>query len=162
MAFPDSISDRERRSYRIDPLDADLTRQAAEVIFDPSALPIPVSISSSASGTVINAYGEAPAVASLDTIIVATYVVPASKKFFLQFIEVSGTNYAKFTIKKNSIAIGTIRTWWMNFNGKIDFIDAANQGLELPATTVIDVEVFNDRPSSADFEARILGVLDDA
>ena len=107
-------------------------------------------------------YTEVTSVASATLTTVTTYTVPALKKFYLYFAACSGTNIAEWTVELNSVVIAKQRTY---FGGDLNTVlnfGNGNSGLELAAADVVRVRVEHNRPDVGDFNARIVGVLQDA
>ena len=105
----------------------------------------------------LNIYGEANSVPSLDTVVVASYIVPVGKILQLLSIEFTGCNIANYEVHLATVKNATRRTW---FGGDLsgDFIFS---GLEILAGEKVELKVNNFRPEVSDFEGRILGRLID-
>jgi hypothetical protein len=140
-----SVTKNNTRSFRViltDPLDPN-ERQTT---------PIPVEFN--LNQDVFDTYSEALAVAAGDEVTILTYVVPAMMKLFVARIIVSGDNRAEYKIKVDGNTIETVRTWFTAFNNTSEF-----GGLLLEAGATIEIVVNNYRPTSANFNARLNGVL---
>lgn len=96
---------------------------------------------------------EAVAVVKLVETLIASYVVPVGKVFNLDQIEVSGTNFAKYTIKLNAIVYKIKRTHYGNGLNKTFSYNSVN--IASGVTIGVYVEHCND--SNGDFEATIEG-----
>jgi hypothetical protein len=105
-------------------------------------------------------FNEITSVPSGISTLVATYTVPmAVTNSYLQRIEMSGENVATFDIQINSVVSARKRTYWGDFNAVSEFIsDEPTRGLSLNPEDVVQVWVIHNRPSAADFEARIQAV----
>lgn len=101
-----------------------------------------------------NVFGEVSAVASGATVSVVTHTVPVGKTFLLELVEFSGENIADYELFVDGVKQAKKRTY---FSGALsgEFFFGA---LTVTSGKVIDLKVENFRPSSADFEGRILGV----
>lgn len=108
----------------------------------------------------INEFGESLLLASGGNAIIATYIVPLSRTFYLQFVCFSGQNIATYEVLIDGVVIDRKRTW---FNGNLadqfDFESYGNQGFKVEAASVIELKVHNFRPDAADFEGKIFGIL---
>ena len=102
----------------------------------------------------INEYGSVTSVASGSSTDVVTYTVPVSKKFYVDVVEYSGTNIAKFDVQINSSVVATKYTnhgdspsgeFWFNRY----MLDAGDE---------IKLTIVHMRPYTGDFSGRILGV----
>jgi hypothetical protein len=91
---------------------------------------------------------------------IGTYTVPVAMSFYLQCVEVGGSNIGQFEITVDGSLIARVRTW---FNGpfvhNVRFDGTGNLGKVFPPGSVITVTVTHPRPDAGDFEARIVGVL---
>ena len=136
------LSDNSFRVILTDPLDPS-ERQTT---------PIPVEFN--LNENVFNSYSEALAVAAGAQVDILTYVVPSGFSLFLALVSVSGDNIAEYTVIVDGSPIDKVRTWWGKFNANLEF-----SGLKLETGTEIKIRVNNYRDSSADFNAKINGVL---
>lgn len=106
--------------------------------------------------TVINTYNELLSVASGATVTIVTYTVPISKQAVFQKATYSGENIARYDLFINGIAQDTARTMFgSNLTGEFDFTTGNDTGLILSTGNTISIQVYNVRPMTADFEARI-------
>lgn len=107
----------------------------------------------STPGLGVNKYNEVLAVASGAAQVINTYTVPAGKTASLTLIDVSGDNIAKYIVKIDGIPQDQKRTYFGNsFNLTFDF----QNNLLLNPGQVVSVEVHNFRPTSSDFNSKIL------
>lgn len=155
MALPCTVQELERNKF----LETLLGKVAVRVVLTDPLNPgeglqnrLPVEIFPNEA--VFNTYSEANAVSASSEADILTYTVPVGQALYLGRVEVGGDNYARYSVLVDNSPIDKIRTWWGNFDGKSDF-----DGLKLLAGTEIKIKVDNFRNSSADFNARILGVL---
>lgn len=110
----------------------------------------------SPNSTVISTYNEVLSVASGSTVQINSYTVPVGMQAVLQRCVVSGENIARYDLLINSVKQDTLRTMFGgDFNAVFEFTTGNDSGLLLPAGTVVSVQVYNYRPSTADFESRI-------
>lgn len=103
-------------------------------------------------------YNAVSAVASASTVDILSYTVPLGKKYKFLQADAGGENIATYRVKIDAVTNDTKRTY---FGGPF-WITSKQAGIDHAAGTVLSVEVENFRPTSADFEARLLGVLSDA
>jgi hypothetical protein len=126
------------------------------VVANDSSNPIPVEFSE--SGEKINEFSEVTAVASGAETTILTYAVPPSKVLVMDKIEVSGTNISTFKVKIDGNDKARMHTW---FNGNLGHVFDFN-GLQLNAGSIILIRALHNRPTTGDFEARLLARLKDA
>ena len=89
-----------------------------------------------------------------------TYTVPSGKDFYLKSAEVSGANIAEYSVYKNASLIGKLRTYFgAELNAVFDFSSGSTYGNRFQDGDVLEIYVNNTRPTSADFDARIYGVI---
>lgn len=123
------------------------------------ALSVPKKIEAvvGSTGTTINLYNEALSVASgvIDQSVIS-YTVPIGRTFYLMLVEFSGENIANWSIFVDNIKIGVKRTYF----GNSLWGDFFFKNLPVPEGVKIELKVANFRPDPADFEGRILGVLE--
>jgi hypothetical protein len=83
------------------------------------------------------------------------------KTLYLQRAPFSGENIAKYSVYIDSVLSDVKRTW---FSGGMDdeFVFTGNngKGLEVAENTDVEIEVENFRNSNADFNAKIIGILE--
>jgi hypothetical protein len=115
---------------------------------------IPVYITSGSSPTPINVFNSVASIPSGSETLLLTYTVAAAQELALSTISFSGENIALFNLYKNSVLISTYRTFFGNLNGLMDM-----QGLMFVATDIIELKVLQNRNSTANYEANLLGVL---
>ena len=146
--------DKENKSFVPSPTRPD--QWAREVVVNnASNNPVPVSIT--VSGAVTNNYAESLSVAGLATNTVINYTVPASKIFKVLRIDVSGTNRSVFEVEINASTAAKRRIYFTKYNEVFEF-----NSLELVANDNIKIIVENKTNSTADFNANLIGILDDA
>lgn len=101
-------------------------------------------------------YNEISSLASGVETIVVSHTTVGGRDTFLQRVEVSGDNIAKYRVKVNGVTINTKRTY---FGGDLEkefiFDGNLNPGLKLTVGDIITVTVEHDRSSIGDFNARI-------
>jgi len=103
----------------------------------------------------VNIFNAISSVASGATNDIVTYTVPVGKTFALELVEFSGENIANYIIYVDTDIVAYRRTWFGgSISGEFTF-----EGYRIAAGKVITLKVNNFRPSSADFEGRILGGL---
>jgi len=132
------------------------TRRALHVkIGNQDAEAVPVYITQ--GGTPRNIYSEALAVPSGSETAVVTYTVPVGKTLHLFRAQFSGENIATYRVKIDGTTVALQRQWWTDgLSGEIRF--DAGRGLPCPAGSVVTVTALHQRPSAANFSARIQGV----
>jgi hypothetical protein len=110
----------------------------------------------SPNSTVISTYNEVVMIASGATVTIVSYTVPVGMQAVLQRCPVSGENVARYDLMINSITQDTLRTM---FGGDLtqmfDFTSGNDSGLLLAAGDIVSIQVYNNRPTIASFEARI-------
>lgn len=110
--------------------------------------------------TVINAYGAISALGAGSETAILTYTVPVLQSLFLSRIEASGDNISLYNVYKNASKIATKRTYFGgDLNVDFEFSAEPNRGLLFAAGDVITVKVIHSRPSTADYESRLVGIL---
>jgi hypothetical protein len=110
--------------------------------------------------TSIYNFNEINSVTSNSLTLLQTYTVPVGKKGYLQRVDFSGENIAKYIIKLNGSTLDIKRTYFGNqLNGEFNFIDSNDLGMNLNAGDVIETYVIHTRPSLISFEARIQVLL---
>lgn len=114
-------------------------------------------IDPSATGSISNQYSEVLSVAGLATVTVLTYTVPASKIFRIKRVDFSGGNRAIYTLDINGATASTKRLYYARFNGEF-----VMEYVELTAGDIVKVIVENKTNMVADFNANLIGVLDNA
>lgn len=112
------------------------------------------------NGTLLNVFSTISAVASGIETLIVTYTVPALSFFFLSLIEGSGENIAAYSVYKNGTKIAELRSYFgSSLNVVFPFDNGSKTGLFFIAGDVIELKVIHNRPMIADFEGRILGIL---
>ena len=120
-------------------------------------IPLKGSAGAAQVGVPINIYDDSLAVAASSTVTIVSFTVPALKKLLLDLVEFNGCNIADYRVKIGAIIEAQKLTYFSGaLNGEFFW-----NGLEVPAGTVILLEVENFRPDPSDFHGRILGRLDD-
>jgi hypothetical protein len=106
--------------------------------------------------TVVSTYNEMVLVASGATVLIVSYTVPIGMQAVLQRAPFSGENVARYDLLINGVSQDTARTMFGgDLTGEFNFTTGNDSGYILSAGTVVSVQVFNNRPSTASFEARI-------
>lgn len=105
----------------------------------------------------VNKFNEVLSVEPGVETLINSYTVAADETFYLNRIDVSGTNSGTYYIYFDGILNAVTRT---NFAGDlsttVDFF-SYDQPLVLLADTLVEVKVRHDRPDNGDFECRIFG-----
>lgn len=116
---------------------------------------INVNVLPSSNAKVISQFGEALAVASGALTVLLTYTMPPTKSGYLERINVSGENIAKYDVYLNGSKIDTRRTYFgASLNEFFDFLSSSGDGLPLISGDIVSVKVLHNRPLTGDFEAR--------
>lgn len=77
---------------------------------------------------------------------VQTYTVPAGKEAFLQKVQTSGENIAKYYVLVNSVVVDLKRTYFgSDLNTEFDYIDSNALGLKLFTGDVVQIQVIHSR-----------------
>jgi hypothetical protein len=106
------------------------------------------------SDNTINSFGSISGLGSSSLTEVHSFTVPSGKNFYLKLVDVGGSNVAKYFIEVDSSTEALARTYWGEFSKPVYFF-----GAKLTEGTVLKVSVIHERPTSGDFEARIVGDL---
>lgn len=115
-----------------------------------------ISSAPSSNSTTVSKYNEITAVPGNSTADIVIYTVPFGKQSVLQKCAFSGDNIGKYKLLINNVAQDISRTMFgSDLNGYFDFLSGNDSGLALNAGDVVKVQVFNPRPYSADFNARV-------
>ena len=117
----------------------------------------PLYVTFTTAGTTFNQYGEALSVAGLASAAIISYTVPINKTFAALVAEVSGTNRAEFIVEVNASTEAKRRTYFTEYNARFEL-----SGMKLVAGDIIKIIVDNKTNSTADFNANIIGIIDDA
>lgn len=105
-----------------------------------------------------NNFAEITSVASGVLSTILTYTVPTGKSFYLNRVEVSGTNIGEYSVQFNSIVNAKKRTYFSNLNEMFDFTMGGNtDGFQLVGGTIITITTIHNRPSLGVFDARLQG-----
>lgn len=113
---------------------------------------ITVQVEATTGGVLKNYYNEVLAVASGVLTTIQTYTVVATKAALFD-VNVSGTNIATYTVLLNgNILIKKFTYFGSELNEDFNF----SAGLGLVTGDVIQVKVIHNRPSTGDFNSRIL------
>lgn len=154
-AYTGAIQDREYAKFVESPGRPGQT--AIEVL----TYPAPGTEQPTVLPTPINIFDEALAVTSGIETLIVSYPVPAGMSFFLSLIQGTGNNIATYRVKINGETVGVSRTWFGTpLDCLFNFANGNTRGLEVDASTTIEVYVLHNRPDAGDFSARILGVLE--
>lgn len=153
MTVNNSINTDEREKFIPSPsrvATGNANPTAVEVfVGNSSDNPIPVDI----IGCNVNDYGTLTALASSTKTTIVSHTVPSGMTLKIKQVQVSGSNVATYTIEVDSTEEAKKRTYFTEYNAEFDF-----HGFEIGEGSVVDVKVIHSRPSTGDFEARILGI----
>lgn len=104
----------------------------------------------------VSKYNELVGLAGGSTSFIVTYTVPVSKQAIFQRSSFSGENIARYDLFVNGVIQDTARTaYGGDYTGEFNWTSGNDSGVILNAGDTIQVQVYNFRPSSASFEARI-------
>lgn len=92
-------------------------------------------------------------VASGATITLATYTVPASKRFYFMGGMIGGNESGEFTFEINSVVVGLYRNSGSNRSAVVTLLNEP----EASSTAVIDIRVKNIGDKTRTFEATLMG-----
>lgn len=110
----------------------------------------------SSTNVVVNTYNELVSLASGSTSFIVTYTVPFGKEAVFQRASFSGENIARYDLLINGFIQDTARTAYAgDYTGEFNWTTGNDSGLVLVAGNTIKVQVYNFRPSAANFEGRI-------
>ena len=104
-----------------------------------------------------NIFNKIFSVASGATASIVSFTVPGGKIFFLDLVEFGGENIANYELFIGNSVEAKKRTY---FSGPISGEFFFNSFI-VDENIKIELKIQNFRPDTADFEGRILGVLDD-
>ena len=152
MTMPCNIRDREHDKFK----ETAGGNTSVRTCIDTSGGPVEVEITEGGGGVRSNLFDSAVVVSGATSNIVS-FTVPAGKELELELIEFSGSNIATYEVEINGSVEAKRRTW---FNGTLSGEFIFNK-LLVDENLIIRLRVENFRPSSGDFEGRILGVLSD-
>lgn len=92
--------------------------------------------------------------------VIGAYTVPAGVSFYLQCVELGGSNIGLYTVSVDGTPVASVRSW---FNGpfvhNVRFDGTGNLGLFLVSGSVVQISVTHPRPDIGDFEARVIGAV---
>lgn len=101
-------------------------------------------------------YNSVPTVANGVETTIVTHTAVGGRKTFLQRINGSGDNIAKYRVKINGIEVDMKRTYWGNgLNVEFQFDGQLNEGLELAVGDIVSLTTIHERPHVADFNGKI-------
>lgn len=151
MTLPSAVEDRERLKFK------DVSGETA----------VRVTIAEDTSGIesippsdLIDNYSEISSLVKDVETLILIYTVPIGKTFYLDRVQVSGENIADYRIYVDASKIARGYTY---FGASLshDFVFSKSQsvGKYIAASSVLEVKVIHSRPTSADFNARIVGIL---
>lgn len=130
------------------------------VTVEPSETASPVFLQVDPNDIPVSAFNSITAVPQAIETTIVTYTVPPGYKFWLQLVEVSGSNSALFNIYIAAALSAAKRTYFGgSLNDEFKFIPVFGKGLELAAGTVVQAKALHDRTDTGDFEARVIGLL---
>ena len=112
--------------------------------------------------TYVSQFNEINAVPTNTPTIISSYTIPVGKSGYLQRVETSGENIAKYTVYLNGSPIDIGRTYFGNsLNIDFDFTDSNELGINLAAGDLIELEVEHSRSGLPTFDGRIQVILYD-
>ena len=117
----------------------------------------PLFVTRTEVGTIVNIYNEVLSIAGLATSNIIQYTIPTNKLLEVLTIETSGTNRAVFSLDINGAIIAKQRSYFTEYNTSFNL-----NGLKLIEGDILKIIVENKSNSTADFNANILGRLEDA
>jgi len=128
-----------------------------ELVVNPDgSINVIVESAPSSTSVVVNTYNEIINLASGSTAFIASYTVPVGSEAVFQKAAFSGENVARYDLFINGVVQDTARTMFGgDLTGEFNFETGNDNGLVLTAGSTIKVQVYNSRPTSASFEARI-------
>jgi hypothetical protein len=117
---------------------------------------INVVVTANANASGLKKYNEVIAVPSNVETTVVTHTAVGGRQTFLQRVDTSGDNIAKYRVKVNGVTIDMKRTMFgEDLNCDFVFNGEANPGLEVAAGDIISVTVVNPRSGTSDYNGRI-------
>ena len=149
MTLPNSYRDREQARFREPTLDK---VSVAVTIEQENNNPVPVEFTE--SGVDFYQFNEVSSIASAASATVLTYTIPIGQSLTINGVNVSGENIAVYTILIDSVVFDKVRTYFPNYNASFNI-----DNLTATAGQIIQIEVENFRPTTADFNANLYGRL---
>lgn len=139
----------------LDALKVNLRNSAGDELGTPSD-PIYVEFPDNANRLQVNTYAEITTLSSGIETQIVSYTVPLATEAVLEKAVVSGENIAQYFLKVNSVIVDTQRTYFGGaLNAEFNFLSKGSLGYNLNPGDVVSVTVIHNRPTTADFEARI-------
>ena len=128
-----------------------------ELVVNPDgSINVIVESAPSTTSTVVNTYNEVINLAAGSTTFIVSYTVPIGTEAVFQRAAFSGENVARYDLFINSAIQDTARTMFGgDLTGEFNFETGNDNGLVLAAGSLIQVQVYNSRPTVASFEGRI-------
>ena len=140
-------------------LDRWLRRALHTKIANSESEAVPVYLVEGGTQTLISTFNDISAVAAGVETTVTTYTVPVGKVFYLQRVEVSGSNIAEYWLKIANVVVDKRYSWFTKgLSDLFDFSGGLLRGLKVNAGVTVKVTVRHGRPFAGDFNARIQGV----
>lgn len=103
-----------------------------------------------------NIFGTAAAVISGATTVISQYTVPLNVTSILERIVASGENIGTYIVLVNNVIQAILRTYYAGgFNVFFDFTTGQDNGFLLQPGDNVTITVLHNRPSVANFDARI-------
>jgi hypothetical protein len=151
MAIPGNILDREFEKF----VEAGLNETAVRVVVAGGSFS-----TQDYSDQALNLFDESLAVPGSTLSTIVSYVVPVGKKLLLSRVESSGENIATYSVLVDAATIAKQRTYFGSaLNVEFNFYAPSSIGYKISSGQTVQVKVIHSRPTTADFEARIFGVL---
>lgn len=105
---------------------------------------------------IVSVFSTAAAVAPGIETTITTYTVPVGKTAMLERLEFGGGNVALFNLYINGVLSHRRRIFFGDgLSESMEFTGVSDNGLSLVAGDIVTIKVLQNRPTSADFEARI-------
>lgn len=148
----------DRESFFKDTTDLKFYRRVRDTNANELLEQIIVAIGPNAAGAPVNIFSQIAAVAAGAQTSILTYTVPPGETLVLIRVDMSGQNIGTYDVMVNGVSIARKRTYFSGpFSESVDF---GSHGSPLYAAgSVVTVSVLHNRPSTADFEARLQGAL---
>lgn len=119
------------------------------------AIPVYITDETISDAIIKNFFSEAVIAPSTVETTIVSYTVPVGKAAKILRVEFGGENYGLFSVYKNSVKIGKLRTWWMAFSGVFNFSGGTADGYPLSTGDTVELKVLHVRTGTVEFEGRI-------
>jgi len=154
--FPKGRLTRDKAAYRENPSDGKTDRRVADLEAIEKLNEMIILLGGSGNGEIKSEYGEINSLTSSTKGTITSITANINKKSFLQLVEVGGENIATYTVEISGVVHAKRRTYFSGgLSTRFDFDKDGVRGFPIDPGDVVEVKVIHERPTVADFEARI-------